>query len=87
MTQNHFSEPTGLGFIIKSSRSKANCEVIYKIYFKILKSTLCYRHYITTIVLLNYELISEDKCTFIFTKFTKFTNYVIEYTYYEKSFS
>ena len=30
--------------------------------------------------LLIYELISEDKYTFIFTKFTKFTSYVIEYT-------
>jgi hypothetical protein len=30
--------------------------------------------------LLIYKLISKDKCTFIFTKFTKFTNYVIEYT-------
>ena len=30
--------------------------------------------------LLIYELISQDKYTFIFTKFTKFTSYVIEYT-------
>ena len=30
--------------------------------------------------LLMYELISEDKYTFIFTKFTKFTSCVIEYT-------
>ena len=32
-------------------------------------------HYVTTFVLRIYELIPEDKCTFIFTKFT---NYVIE---------
>ena len=30
--------------------------------------------------LLIYELISKDKCTFIFTKFTEFINYEIEYT-------
>jgi hypothetical protein len=40
------------GFIIKSSRSKENCEVIYNICLKlsILKCTLYYMHYVTTIV-------------------------------------
>ena len=61
-----------MGFIIKSSRSKANCEVIYNICLKlsILKCTLYYMHYVTTIVLRIYELIQKKKCTFIFTKFT-----------------
>ena len=61
------------GFIIKSSRSKANCEVIYNICLKlsILKCTLYYMHYVTTIVSRIYELIQKDKCTFIFTKFIK----------------
>ena len=41
-------------------------------------------HYVTTIVLRIYELIQKDKCTYIFTKFT---NYAIEDTLQEKSFS
>ena len=41
-------------------------------------------HYVTTIVLRIYELIQKNKCTFIFTKFT---NYAIEDTMQEKSFS
>ena len=74
------------GFIIKSSHSKENCEVIYNICLKlsILKCTLYYMHYVTTIVLRIYELIQKNKCTFIFTKFT---NYAIEDTMQEKSFS
>ena len=36
--------------------------------------------------LLIYELISKDKCTFIFTKFTEFINYEIETHSRKKAF-
>ena len=63
--------------------NQENCEVIYNICLKpaILKCTLYYMHYVTTIVSRIYELTQKNKCTFLFTKFT---NYVIEDALQEK---
>ena len=66
--------------------NQENCKVIYNICLKpaILKCTLYYVHYVTTIVSRIYELTQKNKCTFLFTKFT---NYAIEDALQEKSFS
>ena len=50
---------------------KANCEIIQTLVKNIKKYLVLQALYYNNCLLI-YELISKDKCTFIFTKFTEF---------------